>query len=230
MLENVGANILCKVKAPVAPAGRFTKDDFRIDLELGTVVCPAGEPPGCARSRAGRSPASAAPASHARCLRSAPPDRPGGRSAWARTSSTSLADANAKPIRCGRPTTQRPAEDRAEDRSSDATPTRRTPCPCPRSHKGERRLQSPRSCSQPRARRNPRCHQPQRADRRDRLRRSPARKPGSKRHSPCHTATNASSHRARHGADHQPLRRSYPTTCRPRTARSARNGRFTPAS
>jgi hypothetical protein len=41
-LENVGANILCKVKAPVAPGGRFTKDDFRIDIELGTVVCPAG--------------------------------------------------------------------------------------------------------------------------------------------------------------------------------------------
>jgi Transposase DDE domain/Transposase domain (DUF772) len=41
-LENVGANILCKVKAPVAPAGRFTKDDFQIDLELGAVVCPAG--------------------------------------------------------------------------------------------------------------------------------------------------------------------------------------------
>jgi Transposase DDE domain/Transposase domain (DUF772) len=41
-LEHVGANILCKVKAPVAPAGRFTKDDFRIDIELGTVVCPAG--------------------------------------------------------------------------------------------------------------------------------------------------------------------------------------------
>ena len=41
-LERVDANILCKVKAPVAPAGRFTKDDFRIDLEAGTVVCPAG--------------------------------------------------------------------------------------------------------------------------------------------------------------------------------------------
>jgi hypothetical protein len=41
-LEKVDANILCKVKAPVAPAGRFTKDDFRIDLVAGTVVCPAG--------------------------------------------------------------------------------------------------------------------------------------------------------------------------------------------
>ena len=41
-LERAGANILCKVKAPVAPAGRFTKDDFRIDVKLGAVVCAAG--------------------------------------------------------------------------------------------------------------------------------------------------------------------------------------------
>jgi hypothetical protein len=41
-LEQAGANILCRVKAPVAPGGRFTKDDFQIDLELGAVVCPAG--------------------------------------------------------------------------------------------------------------------------------------------------------------------------------------------
>ena len=41
-LERAGANILCKIKAPVAPAGRFTKDDFRIDMKLGAVVCAAG--------------------------------------------------------------------------------------------------------------------------------------------------------------------------------------------
>jgi hypothetical protein len=41
-LEQAGANVLCKVKAPVARAGRFTKDDFQFDLELGAVVCPAG--------------------------------------------------------------------------------------------------------------------------------------------------------------------------------------------
>jgi hypothetical protein len=41
-LEKADANILCKVKAPVAPAGRFTKDAFRVDLEAGSVVCPAG--------------------------------------------------------------------------------------------------------------------------------------------------------------------------------------------
>ena len=33
---------MCKVKAPVAPAGRFTKDDFRIDTKLGAVDRPAG--------------------------------------------------------------------------------------------------------------------------------------------------------------------------------------------
>ena len=41
-LEQSGAQIRCKVKAAVAPAGRFTKDEFQIDLETGAVVCPAG--------------------------------------------------------------------------------------------------------------------------------------------------------------------------------------------
>ena len=108
-LENVGANILCKVKAPVAPAGRFTKDAFRIDIELGASSALPGGPHGYTTSKTGKSPGSAVPARDARCLRSAPPGRPGGRSASARTSSTSLAAANANPIRCGRPTTQRPA-------------------------------------------------------------------------------------------------------------------------
>jgi len=33
---------MCKVQPPVAPAGRFTKDAFTIDLDAGTVSCPAG--------------------------------------------------------------------------------------------------------------------------------------------------------------------------------------------
>jgi hypothetical protein len=41
-LEQADVSILCKVKAPVAPAGRFTKTDFQIDIDLGVVVCPAG--------------------------------------------------------------------------------------------------------------------------------------------------------------------------------------------
>lgn len=41
-LEQVGANILCKVKAPTAHQGRFSKDDFQIDLARREVRCPAG--------------------------------------------------------------------------------------------------------------------------------------------------------------------------------------------
>ncbi len=117
MLERAGANILCKVKAPVAPAGRFTKDDFRIDMELGAVVCLPGGPRGYARSRADRSPGSNERARRARCSRSAPPHRPGRRSVSARTSSNSPADASAKQIRRGTPTTKPPAR-RSSGRSA----------------------------------------------------------------------------------------------------------------
>ncbi len=42
-LENVNAEIMCKVQPPVAPGGRFAKDAFAIDLQAGTVTCPAGQ-------------------------------------------------------------------------------------------------------------------------------------------------------------------------------------------
>jgi hypothetical protein len=41
-LEEAGAEIMCKVQPPVAPGGRFTKDAFVVDLDAGTVSCPAG--------------------------------------------------------------------------------------------------------------------------------------------------------------------------------------------
>ncbi len=41
-LEDAGAEVYCKVQPPVAPGGRFSKDAFTIDLENGTVSCPAG--------------------------------------------------------------------------------------------------------------------------------------------------------------------------------------------
>lgn len=41
-LEAAGAEINCKVQPPVSPGGRFSKDAFTIDLEGGTVSCPAG--------------------------------------------------------------------------------------------------------------------------------------------------------------------------------------------
>ncbi len=42
-LEQADASIMCKVQPPVAPAGRFAKDAFQIDLEAGTVTCPAAQ-------------------------------------------------------------------------------------------------------------------------------------------------------------------------------------------
>lgn len=41
-LEAAGAQISCKVQPPVAPAGRFAKDQFTVDLPGATVRCPAG--------------------------------------------------------------------------------------------------------------------------------------------------------------------------------------------
>jgi hypothetical protein len=41
-LEQADAEVNCKVQPPVAPGGRFAKDVFQIDLESGTVSCPAG--------------------------------------------------------------------------------------------------------------------------------------------------------------------------------------------
>ena len=42
-LEQADAEIMCKVQPPVAPAGRYAKDAFEINLEAGTVTCPAGQ-------------------------------------------------------------------------------------------------------------------------------------------------------------------------------------------
>jgi hypothetical protein len=42
-LERGDAQIMCKVQPPVAPAGRFAKDAFTIDLQAATVTCPAGQ-------------------------------------------------------------------------------------------------------------------------------------------------------------------------------------------
>jgi hypothetical protein len=41
-LQQADAEVNCKVQPPVAPGGRFSKDAFEIDLQAGTVSCPAG--------------------------------------------------------------------------------------------------------------------------------------------------------------------------------------------
>jgi len=40
-LHAVGIDPRVKIQAPVAPKGHFTKDQFQLDLALGTVACPA---------------------------------------------------------------------------------------------------------------------------------------------------------------------------------------------
>jgi DDE family transposase/transposase-like protein DUF772 len=41
-LDDAAAEVYCKVQPPVAAGGRFTKDAFAIDLDAGSVRCPAG--------------------------------------------------------------------------------------------------------------------------------------------------------------------------------------------
>jgi len=41
-LESAGADLRIKVQPPSAPGGRFSKADFAIDTEAGSVTCPAG--------------------------------------------------------------------------------------------------------------------------------------------------------------------------------------------
>jgi Transposase DDE domain len=53
-LQNADAEIMCKVQPPNAPAGRYAKDAFGIDLDAGTVTCPAGQTDGPAASDQGR--------------------------------------------------------------------------------------------------------------------------------------------------------------------------------
>ena len=43
LLTQAGAVSRCKVQPPVAPAGRFAKDRFVIDLDQALVTCPAGQ-------------------------------------------------------------------------------------------------------------------------------------------------------------------------------------------
>ena len=53
-LEEAGATLRVKVQPPVAPEGRFSKADFGIDLEAGTVTCPAGRVAPLRQRRHGR--------------------------------------------------------------------------------------------------------------------------------------------------------------------------------
>ena len=108
-LEQADAEIMCKVQPPNAPAGRYAKDAFQIDLDAGTARALPDRPPGCGRSRMGTSPTSPRRVRDARSLSGAPVPRRVARSMSASTSSSSLALARGRPIRRGTPTTPPPA-------------------------------------------------------------------------------------------------------------------------
>jgi hypothetical protein len=52
-LEAAGARSMCKVQPPAAAGGRFTKDEFGIDLTARTVTCPAGQTAPLRRAKPG---------------------------------------------------------------------------------------------------------------------------------------------------------------------------------
>jgi hypothetical protein len=52
-LAQAGIDSGCKTQPPVAPGGRYSKDDFYIDLGADTVTCPAGEEVRIRRNEAG---------------------------------------------------------------------------------------------------------------------------------------------------------------------------------
>jgi hypothetical protein len=52
-LAAAGIDSRCKTQPPVAPGGRYSKDDFYIDLDADTVTCPAGEEVSIRRNSSG---------------------------------------------------------------------------------------------------------------------------------------------------------------------------------
>lgn len=69
-LADAGAQIRLKVQPPTAPAGRFTKADFAIDLEHRTVTCPANRTVRLAHTGANFGRACAVCPLHTRCTSS----------------------------------------------------------------------------------------------------------------------------------------------------------------
>ena len=142
-LEQADVEIVCKVQPPNAPAGRYAKDAFGIDLNAGTVTCPAGQTAPLRPIKNGhiahfRHACKTCPLA-GRCTSSAD-----GRSIHVGRYEQQLQRARARARQRTSHwkadyTSTRP-KGRAEDQSSDATPARRTPCPRARQHEGHRRL------------------------------------------------------------------------------------------
>ena len=151
-LDDAGICNGIKCQPPAAVTGHFPKDRFAIDLETGTVTCPAGVTApirASHRSATPGQPGSARRAGPARWPPSAP-SRQGGRTITIGPHEARLAAAR---LRQAGPGLEgglqgHPPEGRAEDRPPHAPPPRRPPRPRPRT-----RSRSPPTspCSPPRS-------------------------------------------------------------------------------
>lgn len=108
-LERAGIESKCKTQQPANSGGRFSKNEFGIDLERESVTCPAGNTVPIRRGINGAGSANFGPVcAHCPCVSSAPPPRPGATSASGSTRNSSPRRGPGNNIRTGSPTTGRP--------------------------------------------------------------------------------------------------------------------------
>jgi hypothetical protein len=115
-LERADAEINCKVQPLNAPGGRFAKSEFEIDLELGTVSCPAGRTVELRPAGGGQVAYFGKACADCPLLERCTAPHTDARSRSAPTSGSLPAPASAKPTPPGRPTTT-PAARRSSARS-----------------------------------------------------------------------------------------------------------------
>ena len=139
-LEQADAEVNCKVQPPVAPGGRFAKDAFNINLESGTVSCPAGHtvalrPAGDGQLAQFGAACTGCPLA-AKCTTS-----PDGRTVHVGLYEQQLTRARERQSDpAWKADYTDPSQGRAQDLAPDASPPRRPPRPRPRQTKGRRRL------------------------------------------------------------------------------------------
>ncbi len=173
----------CKVQPASAPAGRFSKDLFDIDLDAGphgldgSVTCP-GEHTVPIRPATKGGGTAAFGALCAECpLAAQCTNATEGRTVRIGPHERHLASARAAQADPVWKADYRATRPKVEDRAPDASQTRRAPCPCQRPGQGRGRLHAPRRRSQPRPPRQARPGPHQRPEMGCHHRLSPATRP-----------------------------------------------------
>ena len=155
-LEDAGIDSRCKTQKPTAPGGLFTKDRFAIDLDDGTVTCPAGVTVEIRRRDGGMAYFGDACAT-ARCERSAPRPPAGAPSGSVPRRGSRPRPQAPRPRRLARRLPRHPSEGRAQARPPHLPQARRTARPCAWHRQGRRRLPAPGRGDQPRPSCTPRA-------------------------------------------------------------------------